>query len=393
MTRQRLAITLLVAAAATLFVAWIDRYTYWDDLRVPMPLKGEARVDPFYAARRFAEELGARTAWDRMIAQPPADAVIVLSGWHWSLATTRRAVLQQWVESGGRLVVDRLLADPAGDFERWSGIVRKYPETVPARIVEPFNLEQQCRSVIEEFAGRHPSGADDGLRMCDLGVSWLETRKTPEWALRDDSSFQAMRVRVGRGSVTVINAAPFRGRALFDGDHGRVFAAAAQLRRADNVHFLSEDDYPSLLALTWRYGAPVVTISLALVAAVLWRGALRFGPLAPAPLPSRRSLADQIRGSGRFALRHGSGAALHAACVRALDEAAGRRVGGYATLTSRERVAAVARLTGVDRDSLAAAIHDSRWRTPGNLHRTLALLELARRQTLITNTRREHGIA
>ena len=107
-------------------------------------------------------------------------------------------------------------------------------------------------------------------------------------------------------------------------------------------------------------------------------------------MAARRSLADQIRGSGRFALRHGGGLALHAACVRALDEAARRRISRYALLTRDERSAALARATGFDRDSLAAAIHDPRRRTAGELHRTIALLEAARRQTLMRQTRFDH---
>ena len=40
---------------------------------------------------------------------PPADSVIVLSAWHWNLSAGRREALERWVESGGRLVVDRTL--------------------------------------------------------------------------------------------------------------------------------------------------------------------------------------------------------------------------------------------------------------------------------------------
>ena len=97
------------------------------------------------------------------------------------------------------------------------------------------------------------------------------------------------------------------------------------MRRGDDVHFLSEDTHPSLLALLWRYGAPVVMLTLTLVALVLWRGGVRFGPLAAAADAARRSLVEQIRGTGQFILRHGGGHSLHAASVRALDEAAKRR--------------------------------------------------------------------
>jgi len=386
---KRVAITLLVTTATALLVAWIARHTYWDEVKVPMPPKGEALINPFYATQRFAEKLGAATSWDRMFTAPRTDAVIVVSSWHWSLSRPRRAALQQWVEAGGRLVVDDLLLDPDDEFEHWSGVVRRYPDPETFKNSKDED-DPLCRIVREEVGGR-PAPAEGSLWLCDLGLSWLESRQAPSWALRDTKGLQAVRVPLGRGSVTVINAAPFLDRALFDGDHGRVFVEAAGLRRGDEVHFLSEDQYPSLLALTWRYGAPVVVIGLTLAAALLWRGAVRFGPLAPPTIAARRSLADQIRGTGQFALRHGSGQALHAAAVRALDEAARRRVKRYASLDADARVAALAQLTGYDRESLASAIHHPGWRTAGALRRTLALLEAARREALVTQTRLKHG--
>ena len=386
MTRKQLGISLLVTVVVAMLAVWIGRNTDWVEIKVPMPPKGEALVNPFYATQHFAGKLGARTSWDRMLVSPPADAVIVLSGWHWSIGRARRAALEAWVESGGRLVVDDMLVDPSEEFEAWSGIELRFPDPDEKK-EDDVPEDSLCRP-----ARQVPAVRDGGqLWLCDLDVSWLETRRPVLWGLRDAKGLQAVRVAIGRGSVTVINASPFRGRGIFDGDHGHVFVAATGFRRGDEVHFLSEDDYPSLLALTWRYGAPAVAILFALVALLLWRGAVRFGPLAPPTVLARRSLADQILGSGRFALRHGGGRALHAAAVRALDEAARRRISRYAVLSPEERSAALARATGFDRDSLAAAIHHPRSRSVAELHRTLALLEAARRETLTRQTRPEDG--
>jgi hypothetical protein len=374
----------LVAVSVALLGTWIARNTYWDDLKVPMPPKGEALVNPFYATQRFAGTLGARTSWDRSLVVPSTNAVIVLSGWHWSVGRARRAALEQWVEAGGRLVVDDNLIDPNNEFEEWSGIVRTYPEVDEDAEKNPDRRPPElplCRQVREQVDGAVAPGTD-AIWMCDLGISWLKSQRTPAWALTDKDHIQAMRVRLGRGSVTVINTAPFRYRKLFDGDHGRLFVAATQFRRGDEVHFMSEDDYPGLLTLMWRRGAPAVAIGLVIIGMLLWRGAVRLGPLAPAFASARRSLADQIRGSGRFALQYGDGRSLHAACVRALDEAARRRISGYASLEPNEQSAALARVTSFDRESLAAAIHHPRMRTAGELHRTIALLEAARRETL-----------
>jgi hypothetical protein len=391
MTRAKM-IAVLAGIPLVALIAWVASQTSWTDTKIPMPPKGEALTNPFYAVQRFAEALGAHTAWDRVLTTPPTDSVIVLSAWHWDLNSGRREALERWVESGGRLVIDRTLAGGEKEFERWSGIVRVYRE--PERTKESANTPLEFCGRFQEEQNGTLSSESPGRRywMCELdGVSFLTSTRNAVWALRDVSGIQAMRVEVGRGSVTVINATPFRGRSLFEGDHGWLFVTATGMRPGDDLHFMSEDAHPSLLALLWQYGAPVVVLTLALVALVLWRGGVRFGPLAAAPDTARRSLVEQIRGTGQFELRHGGGDSLLAACVRALDEAARRRVPIYASLSANERAAALARLTGLDRDALAGAVQHALGRRSHDLRNTIALLEAARRRTLIKHTRSSHG--
>jgi hypothetical protein len=389
--RRTSLIALLVGAPLIALTVWVANHTYWVDVKVPMPPKGEARVNPFYVVQRFAEALGARTTWDRVLTIPPADGVIVLSTWHWSLSRTRRDAIERWVESGGRLVVDGTLVGREGEFEQWSGIVHGDRKPDIPKAATP-KQDEDCRRFQEERDGLPARASEPRYSLCDsdAGTS-LTSPKRAAWALHDESGIQAMRVRVGRGSVTVINATPFRDQSLFEGDHDRLFVAATQLRRGDDVHFLSESDHPSLLALLWQHGGPAVVLTLALVSLVLWRGGVRFGPLAAAQPSARRSLAEQIRGTGLFALRHGGADSLHAACVRALDEAAQRRIPGYTHLSATERAGALARLTGFDREALAAAVHHARLRRSHELRGTIGLLESARRQTLIERTRSSHG--
>jgi hypothetical protein len=372
-------------------VFWIATHTYWADTRIPMPPKGEALTNPFYAVQRFANGIGARATTDRVLSAAPENAIIVLSEWHWSLTSHRRVALESWVELGGRLVVDRSLVTSGGDFEKWSGIDRRYKKDESEDVWSEDR--QRCRTFMEEI-GETLSGrsAPTRLSMCDVTrVSSLTSEKPIEWALRDASGIQAMRVAVGRGRVTVINATPFRYRSLFDGDHGWLFVAAADVRRGDEVHFLSEDRSPSLLALVWQSAAPVVISGLLLVALLMWRGAVRLGPLEAPARAERRSLAEQIRGTGQFALRHGGGQALHAASVRALEETARRRVPGYAGLASADRGAALERLSGFSANQLLSAAYNPQSRGPHQLRSTIAIVEAARRQILVRLTRTSHG--
>jgi hypothetical protein len=374
-----------VCATVTGLVLWVASNSHWVDVPVVSPLKGEAQTNPFYAVQRLADGLGARTAWHRRWTEPEPDAVVVLSGWNWAISATRRQAIERWVESGGRLVVDSTLIGGEDEFEGWSGVAVEWRGIDEDK--QPPEAEDHCRRF--EEAG----GGDPPARYSICGVTTLThltTERPVRWALRDATGMQAVRVEVGRGSVTVVNAAPFSYRNLFDADHARVFVNASQLARENQFYFLSEEAHASLVTLIWRHGAPVVILMLAAVGLLLWRGGVRLGPLAAPPPPARRSLAEQIRGTGRFLVRHGGGESLHAAAVRALDEAAEARVRGYLRGTPQERAETLARLTGYDAGALSEAIYHPRMRRPHELRRTIALLEAARRLTLTERRRSSH---
>jgi hypothetical protein len=200
-----------------------------------------------------------------------------------------------------------------------------------------------------------------------------------------------MRVRVGKGTVTALNATPFGTSQLLEADHARLFVAATELRANDELHFVSENERPSLIALIWRHGAPVVLLTAGWLALTLWRGGVRLGPIAPAPEAARRSLAEQIRGTAHFAWRIGDGGALHAATVGAVEEAAARRIAGFRTLDADARGAAMARLTTFDAASLTAALTIVDYRRTADLRSAIGLLESARRQLQTRSTGRAHG--
>jgi len=134
--------------------------------------------------------------------------------------------------------------------------------------------------------------------------------------------------------------------------------------------------------LLWNSGAPAVALSLVVIAFALWRGAVRFGPTLAPPEPRRRSMAEQIRGSGYFALKYGEGAPLHAASVRALTEVAHRRIPAYPRLSRPQKAAALGKATGMSGEALMSAIDAVSKRRAKELPNTLALLESARRQLL-----------
>jgi hypothetical protein len=375
---------------------WVARNTTWQSVDVPMPAKGEARTNPFYAAKRFAEALGATTSWEHALGSASGDAVLFLSNFHWSLIPSRRHELEHWVERGGRLVADADLLDNE-EFTRWSGITRELPKrpatadgdtddgrpNAPATILDARRPER-CHDLQD--------GGQTRYRLCQyVPRSWLASRESPTWSLRSNYGIQAVRIRIGRGTVTALNASPFGNTLFTDGDHARLFVAMTELRRKDEVHFISENESPSLITLIWRTGAPVVVLFGIWLALTLWRGGVRFGPLAPRAELVRRSLAEQIRGTAHFALRIGDNDALHRATLRALSRAAQRRIPGYLALDTDARVAAIARRSTVDATALSAAITAVDLRRVHDLRNAVAILETARRELLLRSTRRSHG--
>jgi len=370
---------------------WLATNITWEPQSMDLPPKGEARVNPFYATQRLAEQLGARTAWQHGLGAAEPDAVIVASALHWSLIPARRRAIEQWVDNGGRLIVDSLFLGTE-EFARWSGISLDRPDKDDAKEKdteedkEDFKPPPRCRPWKDDAGAQY--------RMCGYwGVIPLKSTSQPLWSLHDEVGTQVVRVQHGRGTITVVNGAPFAtGRLLDkDSDHARLFVTATQLRRGDNVYFVSENERPSLLALIWRYGAPVVCLVAAWLALALWRDGVRFGPGIPEREPARRSLAEQIRGTAHFALRFGGGESLYEATLRAFTSAAQKRIPGFAALDSDGRAAAVARVTGFDATVLAAAMTAVDFHRLNELRTTVALLEAARRQLQIRSTGPSHG--
>ena len=169
-----------------------------------------------------------------MLDVPPADAVIVLLAWHWGLSDTRRQAIERWVEAGGRLVVDGSLI---GERRRFRTVVG-HRRTRDARTSTRRPKKSCARRSRTSRVRTHAEGAQrTALRHVERrllshirrGSFTRDSAHPRSGRSADESGIQAVRVRVGRGSVTVINATPFIARALFDGDHGWLFVAATQI--------------------------------------------------------------------------------------------------------------------------------------------------------------------
>ncbi len=412
---------ILIGVLVVVFVGWLASQMTFKTMKEPTPLHGEAARNPFYAAIRLSEELGAEAAWERVFTTPPKDSVIFLSGWNWTLSRPRRERIEQWVEAGGRLIVDRSLLGDSGEFERWSGIgvLKERPkknhhqdkkadegdEEAGSSSDSPEDAEAPAGKAddetedgdsVSQFIGHNctplvEDGTQHSIRVCEVDrARSLTSSHKLLWALRIGRKIHALRTQVGLGTVTAINARPFIFRNFLDADHPELFVRMVQLHRGDQIVFLTEEDHASLIRLMWRFGAPAMLLLFVAIALALWRAGVRFGPPEAATVSARRSLAEQIRGTGQFALRFGGGRSLHAATLRALRNAAIHRFPGYDEMSGEARVAAVAKGTGIGAEDLSPAMNYQGERSSHELRAAIAVLESARRR-LLTHKKDKHG--
>lgn len=448
-------IGLIVAAALAAFGYWVAINTEWRDETNPLPLKGEARTNPFYAAAKIVDALGATAVtpsdFDTV---PPAGAVLVLSSEHWNLFPARRAALRRWVEDGGRLVLPENLVDDDDELGPWIGVRSRYHEpekrasekkdaagkgeTTKGETTESSNefddlaidadvppgkadtppadadpkkparapaarRTPRCPTYLEkpdlERAAGVPGAGQMLPPLTQYRVCGLFDRQTlrmrddvkqdirPLWSLESKLGPVALRVAAGHGSVTVLTGTtPLTRRAPVRADNAKFLAAITQLKPGDTVWFVSNEDAEPLALLMWRFGWPVILLLAAAFVFAMWRGMARFGPVAAVPPSARRSLAEQIRGSAEFVLRHRRGLVLLAAEVRALDEAAARLVRGWFSMNEKQRIAALARAGGVDTRALAQARALPRTAVASDFAAAIALLESVRRRLIARGT-------
>jgi hypothetical protein len=381
----------LVLLAA--FAAYIAFNVHWETITVPTLAKGEALRNPYYALERFAADLGIHTREISTVRGLAPETVLVFEEPGDELTHPPVAALENWVESGGRLVISSALLDSYPALKAWSGIKRARaapqphaPPAAPAPAAPaPAHSAAQSGSDCPLMAVRAdgtPTG--QSFRVCDVGPTLaFDGDRAPAWSLSDDRGMHVIRTGVGLGEVTVLEPPGVLSNAMLKrADHAEMFAAAAGLRHDDTLLIFHPATAEPLPALLWRLAAPGILFLLAALLAVAWRHAPRFGPPLPLPTPVRRSLAEQIRANARFAWRTHSLAGLRSSARRSLDEAAARHIAGYGALDASQRAQRLAAFTGLDAAAIGAARAELAPRRLNEERAAITLMEVCRRMLL-----------
>ncbi|WP_422084786.1 DUF4350 domain-containing protein [Variovorax sp.] len=377
--------------------AWLVSATEWAETEVPTPASEEVKKNSFYAVQSLLRLLGAEVVRRESLDElPPAQARLVLSSSYWDMFPEREQRLRRWVEQGGHLVMPGHLAS-RDMLESWIPLVREKPvrpdesdePAAPKKKKSRSQRDEQrikdadCRMLTEPDTVPASFAGGRSFRICTwaepVQFSPADKRQPPPWMARGARGAEAIRVRVGQGTVTLLPSGVWHNQNLLRGDNALFAVAALQLRTAGSqVWFVAEEAREPFLRWLWQKSWVVWVVGLLALAAALWRAAVRFGPLAPSASTHRRSMAEQVRGTAGFLHMHGSDA-LHAAQLRALNESATRQLRGYAHRDAAARADAIAKATGLEAAMVVRAMAD-RARNPGAMALDLEVLETARRR-------------
>ena len=426
----------LVGLLVLALFGWVIYHTRWEEIEVDDPAHGLAATDEYYSLRHVLEGAGAtlevRTALEPL---PPADGTLLLESDLWDIFPERDARLKTWVEHGGHLVV--LGQFGRGDLLRWVPLAIATPKApgrrtgssaphaaapprmpaaspnagardddqdVPivgrqlprmderqerlARIIDPRSPERDCGDFQETETTTEPAYEPGRvLRGCSpAGIIRPLNHVVPTWELAGPRGTLALRVPVGRGNVTGV--APWLvlgNRELLHGDNALIAAAALQAAPGRAVWIVEDEAREPLMGWLWHEARTPSLLALAAIALALWRLMVRFGPREAQPPQARRSMGEQVRGTGQF-IAGSDPRALHAATRQAFEAVARRRVEDWAGLDDGARIEALAATLqhphAVDRAALQAAMNIGGGATPPQILSAIAVLEQARRALL-----------
>ncbi len=410
MKSQALLLRVLAGAIVLLLASWIVTHTRWVEVDVPDDARGLASTDAHYSLRRLLEGVGATLQLrDSLESLPPADATLLLDSSLWDIFPERDARLRAWVEHGGHLVLMR--RHGSKESMRWAPITFAMPPQRSASAAsaaaddDDAPATQHHRSPIAAAlaakAGRKPcreyhepedvAPAFEPGRLyssCGLWVGPLRPlgHAPIRWKLASEDGTLALRVPVGRGDVTGVSwTLPLDNRVLLRGDNVFIVTAVLQAQPGRAIWIVGDEKRESLPAWVWNEARTPLLLAVAGIALALWRLAVRFGPRVALAPRARRSMGEQVRGTGHF-IAATDARALHAATRQAFEEVARTRVEAWNERDDADRIAAladsIAPTHAIDRAALQASLNVGSAATSTQILTAIAVLEQARRALL-----------
>ena len=378
-----------IAAGLIAVIVWIARHTYWEDVTFVTPPTGEAARDRYYSLAHLAAALGIETRLIGSLHAPPPDGIVLVGSLYDDLRHEPIQNLQAWVQSGGRLIIGGSTLAASETLQTWSGITLLHPAggappPVPRALRSGPIAAPDCKPRSINIDGVPDgrslilcNGLDPGLASGRSRIMVAVRCERDTGAARPDRPRRADRRRAGVHLEQRQSAGQGSRRDL----HRRSGTQARRPSRDPEPHSRRTACRVALAAGGARDRVPR---RCARIAHPETSAAVR--PALPPAAVARRSLAEQIRANARFAWRTRRLGALRAAVRRALDQAAQKRIAGYTRMDPRRRALALSAATGVDADTLAAALLEDQAGGVNEHRAAITLLEACRRILIGANS-------
>lgn len=365
-------ITALIVLVSALFVAayfiMFERVTRENAETV---FSQAALSNPVLAAMNMLEKMGCQTSRLKRLSlgNQRLDGldVLFLMGGEGELSQRQSNLLLDWVEAGGLLIATVDTGASIGErqnvydgifrdhldfdvFQKEANQARVKQQAVWLRAERRLDLELQTPWRIKWRTAAYQDD-DPGFRILPGGQA------LPEQDPGIENGFWASR---GLGNGWIIYQAGYQwmtNKHIGRLDHAEHLTRMLQLHpNPRRIWFVFDQKFPHLFIFIWQYAwMVVVSLALLLVYVFAWR-APRFGPVAPAPQPVRRSLGEHIYACGAFLWRHDGKEQLLQATRAAMFARLAATHAEWVNLKPEQLAAHLAPLTGLQAGSIAAVL-------------------------------------
>ncbi len=365
----------------------------WGEKRVWVGWQGEARSNPYLAAKRFLD--GADRPTDCFHGLPLAElagadrGLLILPSRALRLSPGQAAALAAFVDRGGLLLAEGAWLEAADTTATQDPLfaafgVRLVASTWWERLKDrPPQEVQAFQDAHRTLPVRLGGPASPPLQVRFGRGGMLEDRAgRAQAAFGDEAGVKALLVAHGKGRAVLFSDMDWmQNDSIGEHDHAAFLEALAGLaepgrRRAALV---IREAPPSLPAWLLERAPAALGLLVVLVVLALWRAAPRFGPLLPDPAEARRSLLEHLQACGRFQWRLQEGRALlQAARQAALDHLA-RVHPGWTALAPDALCRRIAEHTGLAEERVFRALRYERAADPHGFTEALQTLDLIRK--------------
>ncbi|MEL7184818.1 MAG: DUF4350 domain-containing protein [Pseudomonadota bacterium] len=349
-------ITLLVILGISLMAGWFFATHEKVEEEQWVGLRGEARINDFYAAELLLRELGFEaesrptltpTEW-----LPSSTDTIILRLTPSITIGDERSGLLDWVGAGGHIV----FLPPLEETNDVESFLEEFALDI-AFVDEPEDDE------FDEEPSSDTGNQHDNEYAIEAmwDIQQIKAIGEPDdiEVIRHHGRIFVARRPYYDGFVTLLaDGEPFENLSIGTGDNARLFAdVVVGTLEPGKVWITFETSFAPLWKIIWL-AAPFVVVAIALLLVLwIWHAMPAFGPKSAGEAASRRSIIEHIRASGIFTWRkHGAGHLMESS-TQALVHDADAKHPGLSKRSAEEQAAVIARITGMPAQKVMDALH------------------------------------